>query len=115
MKKNCIIPICFTTGIDFQELISDLSNGIRLPNPLLCPPPITSLLEKCFDETPDKRPDFKTIKHYLEVIYPNLDSHPQANGFTMKKIENVEMKTRYAIILQENKSYHEMKVLQRNE
>ena len=91
-----------------------MSNGIRLPNPLLCPPPITSLLEKCFDETPDNRPDFKIIKHYLDVIYIKLDSHPQCNRFTMKKLENDEMKTRYATILKENTSYREMKDLKQN-
>ena len=107
--------IYFTTGIDLQGLINDLSNGIRLPNPVLCPPPITSLMEKCFDEIPDKRPDFKIIKHYLDVTYTNLDSRPQSNGFTKKKLENDKMKTRYATILQENKSYHDMKDLKQNE
>ena len=100
------------TGIDFHGLIYDLTNGVRLPNPPFCPPPITSLLEKCFDEIPDKRPDFKVIKHYLDVIYTKLDALPTSNGIKIRKLENDEMKTRYTAVLHENKIYKERKNLE---
>ena len=100
------------SGIDINELIYDLSYGIRLPNPISCPICIKKLLERCFYEAPDDRPDFKEIKLYIRTsfntIYVEYQSQNKrgkdenVTGLGICDSTNNEMKTRYTKVLQEN-------------
>ena len=117
----------FVTGISLHELIYDFSNGIRLPNPSFCPSPIENLFEKCFCESPDKRPDFEEIKLYLLDAYNYLDSRSQQAKDKDIGIKNEELytlvnsnlkyitiKEQYKTVLQENKLLRERKQVNNN-
>ena len=104
-------------------MIYDLSYGIRLPNPAFCPQSITTIIESCFYESPESRPDFEEIKHCLTDAYNKIPSQLQSKGCTtgnnIQPISNIAanpmkhntMKTRYNSLLQENKKQMEKKLI----
>ena len=55
-----------------EDLIYDLSFGIRLPNPTFCPAPIANLITRCFYENPSKRPNFEEIKVTLKEAFNKM-------------------------------------------
>ena len=94
-----------------------MSYGIRLPNPISCPICIKKLLERCFYEAPDDRPDFKEIKLYIRTsfnaIYVDYQSQNKrgedqnVTGLEICNSTNNEMKTRYTKVLQQNMKRNE--------
>ena len=105
------------SGIDINELIYDLSYGIRLPNPISCPICIKKLLERCFYEAPGDRPDFKEIKLHITTSFNAIyveyqsqnkrDKDQNVSGIGICDNTNNEMKTRYTKVLQENMKRNE--------
>ena len=105
--------------MNINDLMYDLSYGIRLPTPKFCPPPIANLVKECFYENPDLRPDFKNITNTLEILFEELmarhykkrkasdktarpsDYHP------INTMKNNVMKSRYAKIVGGNKKFVE--------
>jgi len=74
---------------------------MRLEKPRFCPPPIATLLDKCFSELPEKRPTFQEIKSDLDSAYNCLRVQPQLNG-KIKDEENPQMGHLPGITLIEN-------------
>ena len=103
------------TGIDLQSLIYNLTNGIRLAQPEYCPLSIIEMLQKCFDETPNKRPDFQQIKQYLEVVYNKLFTQAQPLSLSGKHNEKNTMNIRYRTLLKENKNYSERQYIKKKD
>ncbi len=64
-------------GITFLQLRNELQDGIRLPSPQSCPPPIASLIQQCFVEDPTYRPFFTEIKTIVELAYSQLRRSPE--------------------------------------
>ena len=58
--------------MSIHELIYELCQGFRLPNPPDCPAHISQLLEHCFYEEPNRRPTFTKIKSDLQAAYDDL-------------------------------------------
>ena len=56
----------FFIGIELHQLIYELCQGMRLPDPNYCPKRICDLIKSCFNETPNLRPDFNEIKEDLQ-------------------------------------------------
>ena len=75
------------------------------------------MLERCFYEAPDDRPDFKEIKLYISTsfntIYVEYQSRNKrgkdqnVTGLGICDSTNNEMKTRYTKVLQENMKRNE--------
>ena len=93
----------------------DLSYGIRLPSPTFCPPPIAYLIKQCFYETPSKRPNFEQIKCSIEIAFDKLmnkassslkakknENVKTVDSFTINRITDNRMKSRYSLIKQGN-------------
>ena len=59
-------------GIDLDQLIYQLANGQRLPEPTNCPANVFSLMKNCFKENPHHRPDFDEIKQDFEALYHSV-------------------------------------------
>ena len=101
-------------GIDINNLIYDLSYGIRLPAPKYCPYAISNMIRNCFHEDPDKRLDFKATKAILSLGFSEITSKTNAfpvssnstkinpNECVINKIEDSTMKLRYANILKKS-------------
>ena len=94
-------------GIDVEQLIKDLSFGIRLQKPIFCPQPIAILLEKCFYASPDQRPNFEEIKAFLVAAYDMLfDRQKESNVKNFGIIDNnvnKAMQVQYSTVIQMNK------------
>ena len=58
--------------MNVDDLIYDLSFGVRLPEPTFCPSPIAHLIAKCFYDKPCKRPSFDEIKDDLKAAFNKL-------------------------------------------
>ena len=92
----------------------DLSFGVRLPEPKLCPQVIAHLLTTCFYERPDNRPDFKAIKATIinaynqlvtnsKSVQKNLNVNEQNKSQpSVNEIKDQGMKNSYAFILKGN-------------
>ena len=65
--------------MDLQDLIHELSIGIRLPSPEFCPQPIATLMKHCFYADPYRRPDFTKIKGDLESAHNDLMGRDNSN------------------------------------
>ena len=97
-----------------QNLVYDLSYGIRLPTPIYCPQSISKLLGNCFHVDPDKRPDFQAAKEIILLSFNELTCQTNAfpvsaernafnpNECAINKMEDSTMKLRYASILKRN-------------
>ena len=95
-------------------MVNDLSVGIRLEKPKYCPQPIIELLDKCFLESPERRPDFEEIKSNLHTAYNSLIAQIQpdrkticeenADACPFPKINSVDnsMQCRYTAMLKQN-------------
>ena len=66
----------FYTGIEFQQLVSELRLGVRLPSPPFCPFEITEIMKKCFHESPHQRPKFEEMRTLLMQIISALRRPP---------------------------------------
>ena len=94
-----------------DQLIKDLSLGIRLQTPIYCPLPIATLIEKCFHESPEERPDFKEIKAILVVANEKLfDYRKQSAVKTRQLVDkdiNNKLQVQYTNVIQMNKEQKE--------
>ena len=109
-------------GIDPENLIFDLSYGIRLPEPKFCPEAIAALLKTCFYEKPDKRPDFKAIKYIILTAYSllHLNSKSVENSLSkhnrhqtpplIHEIKHHDIHDHYAYHLEGNKQKENTKM-----
>lgn len=98
-----------------HQLIYELSVGIRLPNPELCPPSISTMLRKCFQNDPNERPDFKEIRDNIqftldsmlkEVLQHRLNNEKAERKLYSLPINNPKdntMRSRYTVIKKTNK------------
>ena len=66
----------FYTGIEFQQLVSELRLGVRLPSPPFCPFEISEIMKKCFHESPHQRPKFEEMRISLTQIISALRRPP---------------------------------------
>ena len=66
----------FYTGIEFQQLVSELRLGVRLPSPPYCPFGIVEIMKKCFHESPHQRPKFEEMRTLLMQIISALRRPP---------------------------------------
>ena len=98
-----------------DDLIYDLSFGIRLPNPTFCPSPIAHLITQCFYDKPSKRPNFEGIKVTIKEAFNKMMNESNKNAEMCKnriepdiqyieinKLKDDKMKSRYKIIKREN-------------
>ena len=106
-------------GIDVDQLIKDLSFGIRLQRPVFCPQSIAMLLEKCFYASPDQRPNFEEIKAILVAAYDKLfDNQKESNIKAISIIDksiNKTMQVQYSTVIQMNKEQKEKDYVSRKE
>ena len=58
--------------MDVKQLHHELSQGIRLSSPEMCPNQIAILIQNCFLENPNDRPDFQKIKTFIREAYESL-------------------------------------------
>ena len=59
-------------GMCLQLLMYDLSHGVRLHCSKEYPPSIENILQRCFEENTEKRPDFSDIKNDIELAFCSL-------------------------------------------
>jgi len=59
----------------FQVVFAVGTQGIRPAIPSSCPPDVTTLIEECWAESPDYRPNFAEIMKRLESISVSQDYH----------------------------------------
>ena len=55
-----------------MELINELQQGIRLPQPYCCPAPIADIINRCFEEIPSERPSFSEIRCSIQLGHNKL-------------------------------------------
>ena len=108
-------------GMDVKQLHHELSQGIRLSSPEMCPKQIAILIQNCFLENPNDRPDFQKIKTFIREAYESLtiaaadvvddckkdeeaEDLAKENGMaTLQVPQDDRMKTRYLEMRRENK------------
>ena len=61
---------------------NELSSGVRLPSPPFCPSSNSALIQNCFQEKPQERPNFKLIKQAIQNAYVALISDDESTGAT---------------------------------
>ena len=111
----------YEIGMDVKQLHHELSQGIRLSSPEMCPNQIAILIQNCFLENPNDRPDFQKIKTFIREAYESLTITAADVVDDCKKVEEVDglakedgmatlqvpqddrMKTRYLEMRRENK------------
>ena len=100
----------YLSGIDIPQLVNDLTLGIRLPNPAFCPKAIADLLETCFRESPDKRPDFDEIKSKLNTAFNRILLKNKTRADVVKNDyhlvnlnRSAKMQSQYSTLIKENK------------
>ena len=77
----------FHTGIEFEQLVSELRLGVRLPSPPFCPFEISEIMKKCFHENPHQRPTFEEMRTSLTQIISAL-RRPPTQAFENDNIES---------------------------
>ena len=95
----------------------DLSHGVRLHCSQEYPPSIENILQRCFEEEPEKRPDFVDIKNDIEVTFcslkktrmrePSIDVNEIVDNQNYLSVFNKNefddpMKKKYQLIQKEN-------------
>ena len=96
-------------GITYTQLKQELSQGMRLQKPDVCPEKIGQIMSSCFNETSDDRPGFSEIVEQLdhgfkqlhvtekstheEKYYPNSIQHSHLQHSEDMKAQYVEMKS----------------------
>ena len=105
---NNYIP--YFSGIDIPQLVNDLTLGIRLPNPAFCPKAIADLIETCFRESPEKRPDFDEIKSKLNTAFNRILLKNKTRADVAKNDyhlvnfnRSAKMQSQYITLIKENK------------
>ena len=90
-------------------MVNDLTLGIRLPNPAFCPNAIAALLEACFRESPEKRPDFDEIKSKLNTAFNTIFLKNRTKADVAKTDyqlvnlkRNSKMQSQYSTLIKEN-------------
>ncbi|CAB3400725.1 unnamed protein product [Caenorhabditis bovis] len=85
-----------------MELLDHLLKGNRLPQPQKCPNEIFEMMKTCWEEKPEKRPDFNDIRTELTGLlnlddesygYLNLESddgHRKVTTFTLQSLSITE-------------------------
>ena len=53
------------------EVVDRVSKGHRLEQPARCPSHVYSLMKKCWDEEPERRPSFEHLFKFLEEMLEN--------------------------------------------
>ena len=116
--------------MEVHHLIYELRQGIRLSGSTFCPKDICELIQTCFLEDPEKRPDFRKIKASLLSAYDTMMTSVILNQTTnqnksgemcykqmkINQVENNTMKERYLTLQMENESLSCSKILnQENE
>lgn len=102
------------------QVINQLESGVRLPKPQQCPPPVYSLLTRCWSYEPHGRPTFSQLVCSLSDIHrmeleqesrqprrssvaltfnPNLTTEPppkpsRVQGNTLPRVTNIQGKNR---------------------
>ena len=91
-------------------MVNDLTLGIRLPNPAFSPNAIADLLETCFRESPEKRPDFDEIKCKLTTAFNRIFLKDKTKADVAKTDyqlvnlkRNSKMQSQYSTLIKENK------------
>ena len=91
-------------------MVNDLTLGIRLPNPAFCPNAIADLLETCFRESPEKRPDFDEIKSKLNTAFNRIffknktKADVAKNDYHLVNLNrSAKMQSQYSTLIKENK------------
>ena len=97
-----------------QDLVSQLSHGIRLPDPDFCPPPVLCLFKQCFQQDPNIRPDFEQIKNTVEAAYNKviaaenecreLNENETEYSHLISNVMDNTMKTQYATVMHYNQA-----------
>ena len=77
----------FHTGIEFEQLVSELRLGVRLPSPPFCPFEVAEIMKKCFHENPHQRPTFEEMRTSLTQIISVL-RRPPTQAFENDNIES---------------------------
>ena len=100
----------YLSGIDIPQLVNDLTLGIRLPNPAFCPKAIADLLETCFRESPEKRPDFDEIKSKLNTAFNRILLKNKTRADVVKNDyhlvnfnRSAKMQSQYSTLIKENR------------
>ncbi|XP_055342397.1 hepatocyte growth factor receptor-like [Paramacrobiotus metropolitanus] len=70
--------------LDAMALLESLGKGFRLRHPLNCPEAVYNLMQQCWSQVPDSRPDFQSLCVNLRAIQNAL----QLNG-SAPRYENV--------------------------
>jgi hypothetical protein len=77
------IHYLLVVGINVNELIYELRQGIRLSDHPSCPDPICHMIHTCFLENPSHRPDFSELKEAIQSACDDLVGNVKSN-----KVEN---------------------------
>ena len=105
------------SGMDVNQLRHELTQGIRLPKPEMCPDNIADIIQRCFRKHPNERPDFKEITTLIESAYDALISfhntsdapNPESEKLLYENISSLrpsksdKMKERYLDMRRTNK------------
>ena len=73
------IHYLLVVGINVNELIYELSQGIRLSDHPSCPERICHLIHSCFLVNPSHRPDFRQIKEAIQCACDYLVENVKSN------------------------------------
>uniref|UniRef100_A0A914Z7U9 receptor protein-tyrosine kinase n=1 Tax=Panagrolaimus superbus TaxID=310955 RepID=A0A914Z7U9_9BILA len=66
------------SGLDMTGVREFLSSGMRLHRPEYCPEELYALMLSCWDEDPDKRPSFETLKvHVIDILFQYTATNPE--------------------------------------
>ena len=59
-------------GLDYYQLKHEISNGMRLQKPTLCPEMIAKIMQSCFNEFPEQRPSFTDLASQFDQAFKLL-------------------------------------------
>ena len=101
-------------GIDFHQLIYQLTKGERLSEPENCPKNISALMKKCFIENPHHRPGFDEIRKEIEEFYNVMitlsSSKEKEHNITSSyfvpthEVSNNHMQDQYNALIEKNEA-----------
>lgn len=57
-------------GMSNMEAVEKVSQGYRLAQPAACPAPIYAMMQRCWQEDPERRPSFKELFDELAAQVP---------------------------------------------
>ena len=101
------------TGIEFEQLVSELRLGVRLPSPPYCPFGIVEIMKKCFHENPHQRPKFEEVRISLtrvisELRRPSTPKNQNVNVDSNMSVvySDLAMKEQYMLMRKEHGTLH---------